>query len=109
MKSTIKKDDVVIVIAGKERFAHKTGKVLRVIPEKGKVLVQGLNFVKRHTKPSQKNQQGGIIEKEAPIAISNVQLYCSSCKRGVRTAIKVLNDGKKVRICRRCGESFDKG
>jgi len=109
MSAAIKKDDVVIVIAGKERFARKTGKVLRVFPGRGKALVQGLNLVKRHTKPSQKNQQGGIVEKEAPIDISNLQLYCSACKRGVRTGTTVLQDGRKVRACKRCGESLDKG
>lgn len=108
MRARIKKDDVVIATAGKERFGEKTGKVLKVFPGNKKVVVQGLNFVKRHTKPSQKHQKGGIVEKESPISISNLMPYCSHCKRGVRVGIKVLKDGSKGRICKRCGESLDK-
>jgi len=108
MRARIKKDDVVIATSGKERFGQKTGKVLKVFPDKKKVVVQGLNFVKRHTRPSQKHQKGGIVEKESPISISNVMPYCSHCKRGVRVGIKVLKDGSKIRFCKSCGESLDK-
>ncbi|HOO76803.1 MAG TPA: 50S ribosomal protein L24 [bacterium] len=107
MKTRIKKDDTVIVIAGKERFSGKTGKVLRIVPGGERILVQGVNMIKRHVRPSQKNPQGGSVEKEAPLAVSNVQIYCSRCKRGTRIGIKALNDGKKIRICRRCGETLD--
>ena len=95
-----------MVIAGKEK--GKTGKVLRVIPEKNRVLVEHLNVVKRHTRPSQLNQEGGIIEKEAAIAISNVQLVCKGCNKPARTGIKVLDDGTKARYCKKCNEIQDK-
>ena len=108
MSARIKRDDIVIVIAGKERFSQKTGKVLQVNNKAGTVIIQGLNFVKRHTKPSQRNQKGGIIEQEAPIAISNVMLYCPSSKKGTRIGIRVLKDGTKVRYSKRSGEVLDK-
>ena len=108
MRARIKKNDIVIAIAGKERFSRKTGKVLQVNKDAGTVVVQGFNFVKRHTKPSQKHQKGGIVEKEAPIAISNVMLYCPSSKRGTRVGIKVLKDGTKVRYSKKSSEILDK-
>jgi large subunit ribosomal protein L24 len=108
MRARIKRDDIVIAIAGKERFSQKTGKVLQVNKEAGTVIVQGFNFVKRHTKPSQRSQKGGIIEQEAPIAISNVMLYCPSSKKGTRIGIRVLKDGTKVRFSKRSGEVLDK-
>ena len=108
MKARIKKGDIVIAIAGKERFSRKTGKVLQINREKGTAIVQGLNFVKRHTKPSQQNQKGGIIEQEAPIALSNLMPYCPTAKRGTRVGIKQLADGTKVRFSKRSGESLDK-
>ena len=108
MRARIKKEDVVISVAGKDRFSRKTGKVLFVDKAKGTAIVQGLNFVKRHTRPSQQNQKGGIIEKEAPIAISNLMPFCAKCKRGVRVGTKLLKDGTKIRICKSCGESLDK-
>jgi len=108
MRARIKKNDIVIAVAGRERFSRKTGKVLMVQEEAGKVVVQGLNFVKRHTKPSSKNQKGGIVEQEAALPLSNVMLFCPRCKRGVRVGIKLLPDGTKVRICKRCGETLDR-
>lgn len=108
MKARIKKGDIVIAIAGKERFSKKTGKVLHINREKETAIVQGLNFVKRHTKPSQQNQKGGIIEQEAPIALSNLMPYCPTTKRGTRIGIKHLADGSKVRFSKRSGESLDK-
>ncbi len=102
----VRKDDQVMIMAGKEK--GKTGRVSAVIPDRGKVLVEKLNMVKRHAKPSQKHRHGGIIEKEAPINISNVMLLCDKCKGPVRIGIKTLDDGKKVRSCRKCGEAFDK-
>ncbi len=108
MKARIKKGDVVIAIAGKERFSRKTGKVLHIDKKKGTAIVQGLNFVKRHTRPSQQNQKGGIIEKEAPIALSNLMPYCPASKKGTRVGTRVLADGTRVRYSKRSGESLDK-
>ncbi|NOR50906.1 MAG: 50S ribosomal protein L24 [Desulfuromonadales bacterium] len=102
IKLHVKKDDQVMVIAGKDK--GKSGKVLRVLPEKGRVLVESLNLIKRHTRPSQSNNEGGIIEKEAPIAISNVQLLCPGCNKPARTGIRALEDGSKVRFCKKCNE-----
>lgn len=101
----IRKDDQVMVISGKEK--GKTGKVLKVIPGKSAVLVDKLNMVKRHQKPSAKYKHGGIIEKEAPIHSSNVMLLCSKCKGPVRTGFKLLDDGKKVRFCKKCKEVIE--
>jgi large subunit ribosomal protein L24 len=101
----IKKGDTVVVVTGKDK--SKSGKVLQIVPKKDGVLVEGLNIVKRHTRP-RGNEAGGISEKEAPIHVSNVMIYCGKCKKPVRTRMNVLEDGKKARICARCGESFDK-
>ncbi len=108
MKLRLKKNDTVIVVKGKERFAQKTGKILKIFREEGRVVVQGVNFVKRHTRPSAKNQQGGILEKEASLSLSNVMLYCPRCKKGSRVGIKVMPDKTKLRFCRRCEETLDK-
>lgn len=105
-KYSIKKDDQVMVVAGKE--SGKTGKVTAVLMGKGMVTVDKLNMVKRHQKPSAKFKHGGIVEKEAPIAISNVMLICGKCKGPVRTGRKFLDDGTKVRFCKKCGEVMDK-
>jgi len=94
-----------MVISGKA--AGKKGKVLEVEPDKGRVIVEGTNIVKRHSRPTQKLPQGGIIEKEAPIAASNVMLYCNKCKNPTRVGKKILTDGKKTRICKKCGEVLD--
>jgi len=101
-KLHVKKDDLVMIVAGKDK--GKSGKVLRVLPEKERVVVENLNLIKRHTRPSQTNNEGGIIEKEAPIAISNVQLLCPGCSKPARTRIKALEDGNKVRFCKKCNE-----
>jgi len=105
-KVHVKKGDVVMVIAGKD--AGKKGKVLEVIPSRNRVVVEGVNIVKRHTRPTQKLPQGGIIEKEAPFASSNVMIYCSKCNKPVRINKEILANGKKVRVCNKCGEAFDK-
>ena len=102
----IKKGDQVMVISGKEK--GKTGKVSRVIPERGAVIVEKLNMVKRHVRPSPKYRHGGIIEKEAPIHISNVMIICEKCKGPVRVGKKILEDGGKVRYCKKCGEVIDR-
>ncbi len=101
----VKKGDTVMVVTGKDK--SKTGKILQILPKKDGVLVEGLNMVKRHTR-ARGNEAGGILEKEAPIHNSNVMMYCGKCKKPVRTRISVLEDGKKVRICVKCGEAFDK-
>jgi large subunit ribosomal protein L24 len=101
----IRKNDSVMVIAGKER--GKTGKVLRVLTEKGAVIIERVNVVKRHTKPRGPQQPGGIIEKEASVHASNIMIMCDKCNAPVRIGRKLLADGKKIRICRRCNEALD--
>ena len=103
----IKKDDLVEVITGRDR--GKRGKVLQVLPEKGRLLVQGVNFIKRHTRPNpQKNIKGGIAEREAPIHVSNVMIVSPDDDKRTRIGSKVLPDGRKARIGRRGGEVLDK-
>lgn len=99
-KIHVKKGDLVMVITGKD--AGKKGKVLEVIPKKGRVVIEKANMVKRHTKPSQSLPQGGILEKEAPIASSNVMLFCSECNNVTRVSMKETEAGK-VRVCKKCG------
>ncbi|MGD9308689.1 MAG: 50S ribosomal protein L24 [Desulfosarcina sp.] len=101
----IKKDDKVKVIAGKDK--GKVGKVLKVNRKKRRLLIENINIVKRHTKPSAQNRQGGILESEAPIDWSNVLLMCNKCIEPVRVKKKTLDDGKTVRICRKCNEMID--
>ena len=103
----VRKGDTVMVVAGKER--GKRGKVLRVIPGKGRVLIEHINMIKKHQRPTQKLRQGGIIEREGALALSNVLLVCGRCDKPVRTGMKTLADGRKLRVCRRCGEPIDKG
>jgi len=103
----VRRGDLVGVIAGKER--GKRGKVLRVLRESDRVVVEHLNMIKRHQRPTAKLRQGGIIEREGPLALSNVLLVCGRCNRPVRTGIKILADERKVRVCKRCGESVDRG
>ena len=100
-----KKDDKVKVIAGKDK--GKVGKVLKVIRKKNRLLVENINIVKRHTKPSAQNRQGGILESEAPIHWSNVMLMCNKCIEPMRVKKKTLDDGKMVRICSKCSEIID--
>jgi large subunit ribosomal protein L24 len=107
VKVKIRRGDTVVVLTGKER--GKRGKVLRVMPEKSRVLVEHVNMIKRHQRPTQKLRQGGIIEREGPIHLSNVQILCTRCNQPSRTGVKVLDDGRKTRVCRRCHESIDKG
>ncbi|UOD33768.1 50S ribosomal protein L24 [Deferribacteraceae bacterium V6Fe1] len=105
-KYKLKKDDPIIVISGKEK--GKTSKVLKIDRTKEKVFAEGLNIVKRHVKPNQLNPEGGIVEKEMPIHISNVMYYCKKCDKGVRLGYKVLESGNKQRFCKSCGEIIDK-
>jgi large subunit ribosomal protein L24 len=101
----IKKNDKVKVLSGKEK--GRQGKVLRVLGEKGAALVERLNFVKRHTKAGRVGQQGGIIEKEAPIRLSKLMLVCPKCSKPTRTGTRVLEDGKRVRYCKKCSEQLE--
>jgi len=101
----IRKNDSVMVITGKER--GKTGKVLRVLPDKDAIIIERINLVKRHSKPRGPQQPGGIVEKEASIRASNLMIMCDKCNAPVRMGRKILADGKKIRICRRCGEALD--
>ena len=105
--SHVRRGDTVAVIAGRER--GKRGKVLRVLPEAGRVVVEKINMMKKHQRPTQKLRQGGIIEREGPLALSNVLPICARCDKPSRTGIKTLADGRKIRICKRCGEAIDKG
>lgn len=101
----IRKNDSVMVIAGKER--GKTGKVLKVMPKANRALIERVNLVKRHTRPRGPQQPGGILEKEAPIHLSNLMMMCDKCNAPVRVGRKTLADGSKARVCRRCGEVLD--
>jgi len=108
-KSNLKKDDTVLVIAGRER--GKTGKVVRVLREKGKVLVERVNMIKRHRKPTGPQNPGGILEKEAPLDVSNVMLLCPACNKPTRvgrTRLQGKHGTTGVRTCRKCGETIDK-
>jgi len=101
----IKKDDKVIVISGKEK--GKIGAVLKLDSEKGRIIVEKVNMVKRHTRPSMQTGQGGIVEKEAPLQISNVMIVCNKCTEPTRIENRRLEDGSKVRVCKKCGEPMD--
>jgi len=101
----IKKGDTVVVLSGK--YKGKKGKVIRVIPEDDSLIVERVNMVKKHQRPTKEDQQGGIIEKEAPIRRSNVMLICPACSRATRIR-KVERDGTRIRACIRCGQPMDK-
>ena len=103
----VRRGDTVGVIAGREK--GKRGKVLRVLADKGRVIVEHVNMIKKHQRPTQKLRQGGIIEREGPLALSNVLIVCPRCDKPSRTGTKILGDGRKVRSCRRCGEAVEKG
>jgi large subunit ribosomal protein L24 len=104
---SIRKNDNVVVIAGRDR--GKRGRVLTVLPRKGRLIVEGVNFIKRHTRPNpQRNIKGGIVEREASLAISNVQLVCPECTATTRVGHQRLDDGRRVRVCRKCEGVVDK-
>jgi len=105
-KIHVKKGDIVIVLTGKS--AGKKGKVIEVIPKDNRIVVEGVNVVKRHTRPTQKAPQGGIVEKESPVASSNVMIFCSKCNSARRINKQIMANGKKIRVCNKCGEAFDK-
>ena len=101
----IKKNDSILVISGKEK--GKRGRVLSVYPLKDSLLIEKINMIKKHMKPSRKYAQGGIIEKEAPVHISNVMLICPKCNKPTRISNTSLQGGKKVRVCKKCREVMD--
>jgi large subunit ribosomal protein L24 len=104
--SPIKKNDEVFILRGKDR--GKSGRVLIVNPEKQRIVVEGVQMIKRHTRPNpQKNIKGGIVEKEASIHISNVALVCKNCKKHTRLGTQVLGDGRRVRSCKKCGSTIE--
>jgi large subunit ribosomal protein L24 len=105
-KPILKKNDVVVVRRGRDK--GKQGKVLKIIPETNRAVVEKINFVKEFIRPDRsKNVSGGIMEKEAPIALSNLMILCEDCGRGVRVRVKRLGDGTKSRVCARCQGSLD--
>src|SRR4030042_4410662 len=101
----IRKDDTVVIIAGKDR--GKKGKVRRALPNEDKLIVEGINMIKRHSRARRATRQAGIIELEAPICVSKVMLLCDKCGNPTRVSFRVLADGKKVRICNSCREAID--
>ncbi len=104
-RTYLKKEDQVEVIAGKDK--GRVGKILRIIHGQNKAVVERINMIKRHTKPQEMNQQGQIVEKEAPIHVSNLQLICPECTKTGRIGKKILDDGAKIRFCKNCGESIE--
>ena len=98
----VKKGDTVVVVSGKDK--GKKGKILAAMPKNDRVLVEGINMLTKHQKPKGQMQPGGIIHQEGPIHVSNVMLYCNKDKTGVRVGYKVLDNGEKVRVCKKCGE-----
>ena len=100
-KMSIKKNDLVVVLSGKDK--GKQGKILEVMPKSGKVIVEKVNVVSRHTKPRKQGEEGGIIQKEAAIYASKVMRVCPKCNKATRPAHKLLADGKKVCVCKKCG------
>jgi len=106
VKYKLKKEDPVVVKVGKDK--SKKSKILKVDKKNGKLFLEDVNVVKRHTKPNPMDPDGGIIEKEMPIDISNAMYYCKKCDTGVRLGVKVLGSGQKQRFCKSCGEIVDK-
>jgi large subunit ribosomal protein L24 len=102
----IKKNDTVFVLSGKDR--GKTGKVLKVFLDKSRAVVEGLNYIQKHTRPNpQKNVKGGILPKEAPLNISNLMVVCKRCHKHARVGFSVIASGRKVRVCKKCNEPLD--
>jgi len=101
----IRREDTVLVTKGKDR--GRTGEVRKVIPKKNRLIVTGVNMVKRHMKPRGQQNPGGIIDREAPIAVSNVALICESCQEPVRVGFRIVGEGRKVRFCKRCDANLD--
>ncbi len=106
-KMHVKRNDIVAVISGSAATGKNTGKVLQVLPAKGRVIVEGVNYIKKNIRKSQDNPQGAIVDKECPVAISNLLLYCPHCKKGVKVLHKRLESGKSARHCKICSHGFD--
>ena len=107
MATPIRKNDTVLVVTGKDR--GKRGRVLQIVPDNNRLIVEGVNMIKRHTRPNPgKNIQGGIVQREASLHASNVQLVCPECGAQTRVGRKILGDGRKVRVCRKCEGVVDK-
>jgi large subunit ribosomal protein L24 len=107
LATPIRKNDTVLIITGKDR--GKRGRVLKVLPEKNRLIIEGMNLIKRHTRPNPgKNIKGGIVEREASLHASNAQLVCPECGAQTRVGRKILGDGRKVRVCRKCEGVVDK-
>ena len=107
LETPIRKNDTVLIITGKDR--GKRGRVLKVLPDKNRLIVEGMNLIKRHTRPNPgKNIKGGIVEREASLHASNAQLVCPECGAQTRVGRKILGDGRKVRVCRKCEGVVDK-
>jgi large subunit ribosomal protein L24 len=107
----IRRDDVVVAVSGKNAVADKagkpvTGKVLQVNPDKGRAIVEGFNLMKRHMRKTQDNPKGGIVEKEMPMGVSKLMLFCPDCKKGVRVGVSRAEE-TRVRKCKQCGHAFD--
>ena len=110
MAAKIKKGDTVIVVRGKKANKGKTGKVIKVIPEKNRVIVEGVNIVKKHLKAIPNVREGGIIEMEAPIHVSNVMLVCPNCNKPTKVGFRIVQEKgvlRKFRYCKKCGENID--
>jgi large subunit ribosomal protein L24 len=101
----IKKEDNVLVIAGKDR--GKKGKIRKALPDENRIVIEGINMIKRHARARGQARQAGIIEREAPINVSDVMLICNKCNKPARVGYRILDDGKKVRVCRNCKEVID--
>ena len=104
-KYRIKKNDRVMVVAGREK--GRIGKVLNILPKKDRAIIESVNMIKRHSRPTTHAPQGGIIEKEAPLPLSNLMLVCSKCGDAVRVGRKVLEDNQRTRYCKKCGEMVE--
>ena len=105
-KMHVKKDDTVVLLTGNEKYRGKTGKVLEVSPKEGKISVEGINIVSKHVKPRKAGDPSGIIKTEAAVYASKVQVVCPKCNKPTRVGTKIYADGKKDRVCKKCGETF---
>jgi len=101
-KTNLKKGDTVITLAGRDR--GKTGKILKIFPKEGRAVVEGVNFIKKHMRRTRQDQQGGIIQREGPVNITNIAILCKSCNRPARIGVTLLSDGSKSRFCKKCKE-----
>ncbi len=105
-KLSVKKGDIVLVVTGEDK--GKKGKIVRIFPKKMEVIVEGVNFLKKHSKPTQKVPQGGIIKKEGALHVSNIRLNCNKCNKPTAIRREKIKEGKRVRVCKKCGEIIDK-